>query len=381
MEIFLTFMIVIALLFSLSGSPAKKPVNKEPAVQDVVYTASLVQPNQTIQSQPVIQQPTINLIDTYIVSGPEQGEILKDTNSVVFEFDANILSDSLKGKLYFETKVLGLDNDWKTTKAKKRTITLPSGSNQYIFLVRAKINKTVDLTPAQRSFSLNISPYFNKVNISSARIESSSRPSLITLKANIKDNETINITNWSIEGSRGKIIIPQGVEKYYHYYNSYTNEDIFIKKGDKIYLSAGYNPLGKEKNFRFNKCMGYLTSSFDFPITVSKSCPRPTKQDVSHLEPCCQQFILGFRRCEIPDYSENVNVRGDKECIEYMNENLNNRACFMNHSQDKDFLGNAWHIYLDGKDIVANDCYDTFYLKDQNGLVIDVYSYGKPVCK
>ncbi|MCP6718199.1 MAG: hypothetical protein KJI70_01450 [Patescibacteria group bacterium] len=383
MEAFLTFIIIIALLFSFASSPAKKPtdVNEEPAVQDVIYTASLVQPSQTIQSQPAIQQPTINLIDTYIVSGPEQGEILKNTNSVVFEFDANILSDNLKGKLYFETKVLGFDNDWKKTSAKKRTIVLPSGSNQYTFLVRAKINKTVDLTPAQRAFTLNISPYFKKVKISTIQYESTSRPALITLITNLNQNEEINITGWSIESKNGKIVIPQATEKYYHYYGSHNNEDIIIKKGERIYLSSGYNPLGRDRNFKDNKCMGYLTNSFDFPVSISKKCPKPTAQEVSHLDPCCQQFILKLKSCQYPDYSEDADVRSDKQCTEYIDENLNNIGCFMNHSQDKYFLGNNWYIYLHGKNILADDCYDTLYLKDKNGLVINTYPYGKPVCK
>lgn len=355
------------------------------ARQPAVVNPEVIVQEKTIEEQTVPsviinlpeQKPV--LIDTYITSGPENGEIIENTNKVVFEFEKRILSEQIKKRIYFETKVLGFDNDWKKTYSNKRTITLPAG--QYTFLVRARTKNIIDYSPAQTSFKINISPYFDKVNISSARVESSSKPSLIILNTNIKDNKTINITNWSIEGKQGKIVIPQGVEKYYHYYNSYTNEDIFVKKGDRIYLSGGYNPLGRDRNFRLNKCMGYLTSSFDFPIHVSKNCPKPTREDISHLEPCCQQFILRLKRCAIPDYSENINVRGDKECIEYINKNLNNQACFINHSQDKDFLSNVWHIYLNDKDIVANDCYDTFYLKDQNGLVVDVYSYGKPVCK
>ena len=392
MDVITTIIIVIGFLFStLVNFGSNFNIKKQ--------TASLTQPEiieeQIIEKKeqkpaliPIIAplpvnkpRQVINLIETYITAGPEQNQVIDDTNKVIFEFDKKILSEQIKERIYFETKILGFDNDWKKTSAKKRTVILPSGSNQYTFLVRARTKNIIDYSPAQTSFKINISPYFKKVNISSARVESYSKPSLITLNTNIKDSETINITNWSIEGEEGKIVIPQGVERYYHYYNSYINEDIFVKKGDKIYLSAGYNPLGKDKNFRLNKCMGYLTSSFDFPIPVSRSCPKPTKQDVSYLEPCCQQFILKLKRCEIADYSENINIRSDKECIGYINENLNNRACFINHSQDKDFLSNVWHIYLDGKDIVANDCYDTLYLKDKNGLVVDIYSYGKPVCR
>lgn len=391
MEVIITIIVIIGFLFSAL-------VNFGPNLNTKKQIASTVQPEiiqeQTIEEEqeaastiitpvePVISSrpaPVISLIETYITAGPKLNQIISDTNKVAFEFEEKILLEQIKERIYFETKILGFDNDWKKTYSNKRTVVLPAG--QYTFLVRARTKNIVDYSPAQVSFKINISPYFDKVNISSARVEYSSRPSLITLITNIKDNETINITNWSIEGKQGKIVIPQGVEKYYHYYNSYINEDIFVKEGDRIYLSAGYNPLGKDKNFRLNKCIGYLTSSFDFPVSVPKSCPKPTKQDVSHLEPCCQQFILGLKRCEIPDYSENINVRSDKECIKYINENLNNQACFINHSQDKDFLSNVWYIYLDDKNIVANDCYDTFYLKDKNGLIVDTYSYGQPVCK
>ncbi|XOB42574.1 MAG: triple tyrosine motif-containing protein [Candidatus Nealsonbacteria bacterium] len=391
MEAIITIIVIIGFLFSAF-------VNFGPSFNTKKQIASTIQPEiiqeQVIEEEqepavtivtpiePVVANrpaPIISLIETYITVSPEQNQIISDTNKVVFEFKEKILLEQIKERIYFETKILGFDNDWNKTYSNRRTVFLPAG--QYIFLVRARTKNIIDYSPAQTSFKINISPYFDKVNISSARVEYSSRPSLITLNTNIKDNKTINITNWSIEGKQGKIAIPQGVEKYYHYYNSYINEDIFVKKGDRIYLSGGYNPLGKDKNFRLNKCMGYLTSSFDFPVSVPKSCPKPTRQDVSYLEPCCQQFILGLKTCEIPDYSENINVRSDKECIGYINKNLNNQACFINHSQDKDFLNNIWYIYLDGKDIVANDCYDTLYLKDQNGLVVDTYSYGQPVCR
>jgi len=381
MEEIILFILIIGSLLSftnfksfLTRQPAA--VNQEFIAQEEVIEEQIVPPTTTNLPE---QKPVLILIDTYITSGPESGETIEDTNRVAFEFEERILSEQVEGRIYFETKILGFDSDWKKTYSKKRTVILPAGS--YTFLVRARTKNIIDYSPAQTSFKINVSPYFKKVGILSAKTESSSRPALITLTTSLENNEKINITGWSIEGKNGKIIIPQGVENYYHYYNSYTNEDIFIKKGDRIYLSSGYNPLGKDKNFRLNKCLGYLTDSFNFPISISKNCPKPTREDVSHLEPCCQQFILRLRRCEIPDYSENINVRGDKECIEYINKNLNNRACFMNYWQDKDFLGNVWHIYLDGKDIIANDCYDTFYLKDQNGLIVNVYSYGQPVCR
>ncbi|MCP6719295.1 MAG: hypothetical protein KJI71_03630, partial [Patescibacteria group bacterium] len=188
----------------------------------------------------------------------------------------------------------------------------------------------------------------------------------------------------SLEGKGGKIVIPQGVEKYYHFYNSYVNEDIFVKRDDKVYLSSGFNPLGRDRNFRFNKCLGYLTSDYDFPISFPKSCPRPNQEKISYLEPYCQNYILNIGKCEIPDYSKNSRIYNDSECALYINNNLSNIGCFRNYSEDENFLGNSWYIYLDDKNIITDDDCDAIYLRDQNGLVIDRYPYGiygKAICK
>ena len=320
-------------------------------------------------------------IDTYITKGPKEGEIIKDSNKVTFEFDANVYPKDTDGQIFFETKVLGIDEIWKKSTAKKRTITPPPGQKEYTFFVRAKIKDSVDLTPASRTFKLEISPFFQKVKISSVRTKTSSRPSLITLTTSLQKEEKINITGWSFEGTEGKVKITQGVEKYYHFYASYTNADIIIKQGDRIYLAGTFNPLGKDRNFRTNKCLGYLTDSFKFPIPISKNCPRPTRDEISHLNPCCQEFILNLRTCQTPDYSEKISIRNDSECTSYIDQNFNNRGCFQNYSQDENFLGKEWHIYLDQKDIVTDNGCDILYLKDQNGLVVNTYSYGKPVCK
>ena len=360
----------------LTRQPAA--VNPEVLVQEKIIEKPIT-PATVIS--PLQQSPALALIDTYITSGPKNEEIIEDTNKVVFEFDKRLLSDEIKERIYFETKLIGFDNDWKKTYSKKRMITIPSGPKEYTFLVRARTRSVIDYTPAQIIFKINISPYFEKVKVSSAKIETSSSPALITLTTNLKNDEKINITGWSIEGKNGKIIIPQGVEKYCYCYDSSPNEDIFVERGNRIYLSSSYNPFRKDGNFRSNKCLGYLINSPNFPISISKNCPKPTKEEISHLNPCCQQFILRLRPCELPDYSKNIDVRGDKQCIEYINENLNNAGCFKNYSQDSNFLGNDWYIYLNDKDVLADNCYDTLYLRDKNGLLINTYSYGRAVCR
>ena len=254
------------------------------------------------KEEPVVPKVSIN---TYITSGPREGEIINETNKVVFEFGSKVSPAEIEGRITYETKVEEFDENWKKTSSEERTINLPPGPKKYTFLVRAKINNVIDRTPAKRTFTINTSPYFSKVKISRAQPKSSSRPSLITLSIQLGREEEINITGWNIKGKKGSFVIPGGIEKYNPYYNPVPSESIFAKRSDTIYLSGASNPLGKGINFRPNKCLGYLTIHRDFPISLSKNCPRPEKEEISHLEICCQEFIQDLGRCKIPDYSQN----------------------------------------------------------------------------
>jgi hypothetical protein len=330
-------------------------------------------------TEPSEPKSTIS-INTYIISDPEEGEVLEETNRVTFEFKARVSPEETEGRVIFETKVEGVDEDWRETSSSQRTINFPSGPKEYTFLVRAKIKDTIDKTPAERTFKINTSPYFEKIKISSVRSQTSSRSSLITLSTYLKSEEEINITGWKIKGKTGSFTIPGGIEKYNPYYNPVPGEDIFVKRSDRIYLSGASNPLGRGRNFRPNKCLGYFTNYRDFPISLPKNCPKPEREEISHLDPCCQEFILRLGRCEIPDYSSNSRISTDSECVDYLNDNFNYGGCYRNYSRDEDFVGENWHIYMN-RNIVVSDACDTLYLRDQNGLLVDKYSYGRPVCK
>jgi hypothetical protein len=194
------------------------------------------------------------LIDTYITAGPEEGETIEETNIVTFEFEEELPPEGNQERVYFETKVEGLDDEWKETSSRKIAITLPPGHTLYTFLVRAITGDSVDPTPAERTFRANSSPYFGKIRISSVNPPYSSYRSIIRLNTYLNEGEELNITGWQVEGRMGKATIPNEIDEYLLGQSSDNN--IVVKQGDVISLSSGRGPLGKKIGYRLNKCLG-----------------------------------------------------------------------------------------------------------------------------
>ena len=358
--------------------PLEQPGEPLPETEESVPTKTQIFSGSVKSAaEPSKSKPTIS-VDTHIVSGPKEGEVIDETNKVAFEFKAEVFPEETEGQITFETKLEGFDDGWKKTSSSQRTINLPSGPKEYTFLVRAKIKDAIDSTPAKRTFKINTSPYFGKVKISSLSPQTSPRSSLITLSTHLGE-EKINITGWQLRGKGGSFSIPEGTEKYLPGYNPEPTENIIVKEGDKIYLSSAQNPLGRNQNFRPNKCLGYLTNYYNFTIPLSKGCPKPEKEEISHLSDCCQKFISDLKQCGVPDYSKKESIRSDSQCTSYLIENFNYAACFRKHYRDEDFLKKEWHIYMGSNSLLNSSC-DTIYLRDQNGLFVDKHSYGRPVC-
>ena len=106
--------------------------------------------------EPLIQNPEV-LVDTLIVSGPKNNEVVTYTDQVTFKFRASLYPESIGSKIIFETKVSGIDSSWQETSSNSRTIRLKPGTNKYTFSVRAKSGGFIDNTPATRTFTAQVS--------------------------------------------------------------------------------------------------------------------------------------------------------------------------------------------------------------------------------
>ena len=245
-------------------------------------------------------------------------------------------------------------------------------------MVRSKLNTVVDQTPASRTFSINVSPYFQKVLISST---STGVPSLITLRANLKQGEEISITGWKVRGKAGEFQIPRGIERINPFSLTEPGDIIKVKTQDTIYLSSSRGPFGLGKHFKPNTCMGYLKSSYTFPLAVPSSCSidKPKEEDLLFYLQACQDFIfkkINFSSCEFPDYSKDITVKADTQCTSYLAglaTGFTYNSCFLRHADEPGFTTNEWHVYMNTN--LLTQKFDTIELLDQNGLLVDKKTY------
>ena len=329
----------------------------------------------TIKQAPLKTSPLF-VLNTVITKGPAENAKISDTNIITFEFEGTVSPQDTTGRITFETKFEGIDLNWKTTSSRQRKITLPAGSLEYTFLVRAKLNKEVDITPATRTFHINVSPSFGKVTIRSWRGATSSSPFTLTLSSHLTSEETLSVSNWTLKSNTGSFSIGFGAERISPV-GTVFQKQIVLHRGDKVLISGAASPFGAGGNFRPNTCLGWLKQYYSFPLSVPSSCPdRPRLQDVSFLKPACQDFILkevNFSRCEVPSYSQNVAIAADSSCITYINDTLNYGACVAKHSGDLNFLKNEWQVFANRS--FGHPTHDTIQLLDENGLFVDKKVY------
>lgn len=317
------------------------------------------------------------VLDTGIAAGPKEKEKVADTK-VTFEFSGSANPAQTQGALLFESKVQGIDENWVTTQ-NTRALTLPAGAKEYTLFVRSKLNNVVDQTPASRTFSVNVSPYFGKVAITSA---STGNPSLITLKPTLKQGEEISLTGWKVQGKAGSFQIPLGIERVNPFSSLQPGDTIKVKPTDTVYLSSARGPFGLGKHFRPNACMGYLKSEYTFTVAVPSSCSvdKPREEDFLYFLQGCQDYIfkkINFSSCGFPDYSKDLTVSADTQCTTYLAglaTGFTYSGCFARHADEANFTTNEWHVYMNTN--LLTQRFDTIELLDQNGLVIDRKPYS-----
>ena len=344
--------------------------------------STIFQPSTQIPGEQKPSAPASFTLDTAITSGPLSGTIFSNTETVVFEFASSVIPSTTQGQLTYETYIQGIDADWIPTSTTKRRFTLPAGSETYTLYVRSKLHGTVDPTPATRTVSINVSPLFGKVRITGMKPTNNStgKHFELTLRPTLAEQETITLSGMRVESKwQGFFTIPLGIEKYHPALHASNKDPITMTATDVVEIRGEGGALGQTKNFKTNICMGYLKKFFP-TIPGSYSCARdkPTLQEVSHLVPLCQDFILNkidFSACGEPDLNTGIMLQ-DSTCKAFaqsVTTGFNYEACYLKNSSSPTFTGNTWYVYENRT--FGHPMHDIITLRDANGLLVDQYTY------
>jgi len=312
--------------------------------------------------------------ETIILSGPEDGEATENSE-ITFEYSGtNPLGPTTD--LSFEVFLSGYDDDWKSTSRTSKTYTLSGQSGSYIFYVRAENEEGYfDPSPASISFSTNISSSHGKVEIKKVYPKKDDfKEDYIILENTDDDEKTINISGWKIKTKKGDITIPQAIKKLKAPFSTSDYSDINLIYEGEVIISFGPSPKGV--NFQINQCAGYLSQNSTFYPSLSEKCSEPEESEYSHLKSTCREYIKDLDRCEMPDYSGNLEISLDSQCTGYLNSTFTYQHCYDEHYQEVGFFKDEWRIFLNKSIDGLDNSIDTITLEDKSGQVVDQYQYS-----
>ncbi len=187
------------------------------------------------------------------------------------------------------------------------------------------------------------------------------------LYANLAENESVNITGWTVKSNKGSFTVPQAQEVYSF---GGSERNISLLPGDK----ANFYPTdGPKGNFRLNKCMGYIEELSPFAPPLPKTCPYVSRSEIINFSGACQEYILSLRSCQEPAANPPIPLN-DYACRDFLRK-LNYVGCVEKYKKDKDFLSNDWRVWIGDQLNIFDPLHDKVRLLDQNGKVIDEYTY------
>lgn len=183
----------------------------------------------------------------------------------------------------------------------------------------------------------------------------------------------VDVTGWRIASRRTIGTIPRA----YHIPEIDAGEqDVILAPGGEVIVVIGtpdYQP-----NFRENSCVGYLNEFRSFTPSLSDSCADadPDRGQLLNrgFNGACIEAIEDVPACRMPKGPFQAGVIG-RECIDYLNQNLNYSGCVKNFRDRGNFLGNTWRVSLKLPAKMFDPLHDRAVLRDANGLLVDEFEY------
>jgi hypothetical protein len=223
----------------------------------------------------------------------------------------------------------------------------------------------------------DLSPYFQEVKVNSVSAYSSSNGGKsVTVRMNysVPQGQAIDITGWRIKSNKGEIFLPQAV-RVYEPNGTNAESDMVVSGNGNISLYKGRSPVGK--NFRLNKCTGYLQKTYNFSPSLPLNCPRVERSEIVNFSGQCQSYILSLGSCALPDLNKYNSFPGTdqgNQCRAFLS-GITFGSCFQKNQGNSDFLSNEWRLWMEFGDNVFDSQHDRVLLFDKDGLLVNEKLY------
>jgi len=237
-------------------------------------------------------------------------------------------------------------------------------------------NEAPKITPPFGFELGDLSIYFHKIRIASAQAPRNLfERGQFTLKAEHNLSEGINVTGWKIKTNSGREIFISRAIADYTPTNLPPEGDIILYPENYLNVYGWSNASFGGKNFRLNKCMGYLNSFYNFDPRLPQNCPTPNQSEIITFSGRCQNFIRSLGSCEVPTANQLNSFSGpaDTSCRAYL-EKLNYGYCYETNRHKNDFFSNEWRVWLN-LPLPFDSEHDRLLLFDKAGKLVDEYVY------
>lgn len=238
-------------------------------------------------------------------------------------------------------------------------------------------NKTLDNVKDTQNKS---SKFKDKIIIekrSTGPSKTSAEEEYIIISASRRNEEDISLNGWQLESiiSKKKVSIAGATPIFI---SGIINSEppISLKSGERVIISTGRSPIGA--SFKVNKCAGYLEQFQDFSPSLYTNCPRPSDEfdrfaNIPINDFTCEDIVDRMRSCEMPLNA--LPIGTTNECNEFISTNINYTGCVKNHKDDLDFMEDEWRVFLGRSDELWREKRETIQLLDNEGKVVDTYTY------
>lgn len=229
-------------------------------------------------------------------------------------------------------------------------------------------NQEISAVPSQK-----ITKMYKNITISIAQVKTSDpkKEAVEVRYFATFEGPAINITGWKLKNKNSETFaIERGTELPY---TGQVNpqRDIWLRPGQIALIVTGKSPIAT--SFLLNKCVGYLAQFRDFGNIITKQCPAPTDEpEVRTMTTQCQLYLRRLPRCFTPISTP---FELDKECKEYVAQNVNYASCVEKHAGDKNFYQDKWIIYLEREKEIWDNAIETISIFDQSGNLVSEKSY------